>query len=157
MLSRRFHICNLCLQDLNVTVFENHRATRVHLTDPPGTIARRPKRQFLRLRNERERQRNESLADTATYNSLQAGRDSERASMKPFGLTFDCADESKRSVPNDAAQGTIDRMRQLRTSGYSLRGIARELTKSGIPTKEGRAWSAAAIHRILDARRLQVA
>jgi DNA invertase Pin-like site-specific DNA recombinase len=70
---------------------------------------------------------------------------------------YDLAADGKRLVPNSAEQGTIDRMRELRASGRSLRQIAHELTASGAPTKEGRAWSAAAIHRILDSRRLQVA
>jgi DNA invertase Pin-like site-specific DNA recombinase len=71
---------------------------------------------------------------------------------------YDLAADGRSLVPNESEQGTIARMRQLRAAGCTLRRIAAELTAAGIPTKEGRSpWSSAAVSRILDTRRLQVA
>jgi DNA invertase Pin-like site-specific DNA recombinase len=71
---------------------------------------------------------------------------------------YDLAPDGKSLVPNVAEQATISRMRELRQTGNSLRRIAADLTAAGIPTKQGKAaWSSAAVSRILDARRLQVA
>jgi DNA invertase Pin-like site-specific DNA recombinase len=65
--------------------------------------------------------------------------------------------DGRSLVPNEPEQQAISLMRELRAT-RTLRQIAAELALRGIPTKEGRnAWSSAAISRILDPRRLQVA
>jgi site-specific DNA recombinase len=83
-------------------------------------------------------------------------RTGQRCGRLRYG--YDLGQDGKSLIPNAAEQATIARMRELRQAGYSLRRIANELTVAGIPTKEGKAnWSSAAISRILDTRRLQVA
>jgi DNA invertase Pin-like site-specific DNA recombinase len=84
---------------------------------------------------------------------------SERVGSTPYG--YDLFDDGKRSkarqrpgstviegnlpvtlVPNPAEADAIERMKQLRDQGFSYRGIAEVLDRSGIPPKSGGSkWS----------------
>lgn len=62
----------------------------------------------------------------------------ERCGKVRFG--YDLAPNGKTLVPNSAEQRAIGLIRKLRAAGESLRAIAAELNRRGIPTKEGRPW-----------------
>jgi len=65
---------------------------------------------------------------------------------EPFGYRR----EGDRLVPVSQELEALTLIRQLRAEGYSLRAIARELEKNGIPTKRGGVrWSPEAIRKIL--------
>jgi len=65
---------------------------------------------------------------------------------EPFGYRR----EGDRLVPVSEELEALTLIRQLRAEGYSLRAIARELEKNGIPTKRGGVrWSPEAIRKIL--------
>jgi DNA invertase Pin-like site-specific DNA recombinase len=51
----------------------------------------------------------------------------------PFGFDL----EGDRLIPNAEEQSALDRIQALRAEGRSLRGIAAELERQGIPTKSG--------------------
>jgi DNA invertase Pin-like site-specific DNA recombinase len=75
-------------------------------------------------------------------------RNRERVGKTRFG--FDLADDGCTLIPNDSEQATIRLMHQLRNDGFTLRQIAAELTRRGIPTKEGlTTWKHSAIAYIL--------
>jgi len=59
----------------------------------------------------------------------------ESLGKTPFG--FDLADDGVTLVENADEQNVLRLIRQLRERGESLRKIAAELTRRGIPTKEG--------------------
>lgn len=65
----------------------------------------------------------------------------------PFG--FDLSEDGQNLIENCAEMEAIELMRDLRSAGLSLRKIATELERQGIPTKYGGQWSAQAIRGIL--------
>lgn len=75
-------------------------------------------------------------------------RNGERVGKIRFG--FDLGDNGRTLIPNASEQAAIRVMQQLRSSGYTLRQIAAELTLRGIATKEGLAtWTHSAVAYIL--------
>lgn len=76
-------------------------------------------------------------------------RNGERVGKVRFG--FDLAADGVTLVPNELEQVAVELIRQLRAEGETLRSIAAELTRRGVPTKEGNhEWTHTAIARILD-------
>lgn len=72
----------------------------------------------------------------------------ERVGKVRFG--YDLGADGKSLLPNDRELKAIYLMQQLRTEGRTFRGIAAELTRQGIPTKERQgAWSHSAVAYIL--------
>ncbi len=72
----------------------------------------------------------------------------QRVGKVPFGSTL--ARDGKTLVPVPGEQQTIALIRQLRAGGQTLRHIAGELDRRGIPTKEGNGkWTHTAVGRIL--------
>jgi IS30 family transposase len=63
----------------------------------------------------------------------------------PFG--FDC--RNGKLEKNKEQQEVIRIIKQMRSSGLSLRGIARELNKRLVPTKNNGIWQAATVSKIL--------
>ena len=63
----------------------------------------------------------------------------------PFGWDF----EDCRLVKNGAEQQVIRLMRQLQGGGESLNGIARELNRRLVPTKNAGIWQANTVGKIL--------
>ena len=75
-------------------------------------------------------------------------RNGERVGEVPYGWTL--ADGNGHLVRHEAEQRVIERVRDLRNSGLSLRDIAGELDDAGIPTKKGRrTWTAKVIRDLL--------
>jgi len=66
----------------------------------------------------------------------------------PFGS--DLAGDGVTLVDNPGEQNVLQIIRRLRSEGESLRKIAAELTRRGIPTKEGKdTWTHTAVNRIV--------
>lgn len=61
----------------------------------------------------------------------------ERVGKVPYG--FDLAADGVQLVPNAAEQRVLELIAQLRQKGYTLRDIADELTRRGIPSKGNKA------------------
>lgn len=75
-------------------------------------------------------------------------RQGERCGKVRFG--HDLAPDGVRLVTNPAEQEGLALLHELAGEGRSLRSIARELTRRGIPTKEGRPrWDHSSVKRIL--------
>ena len=74
---------------------------------------------------------------------------SERVGQVPYGLRL--ADDGRTLVKDEAERRALADVRRLRSEGWSLRGIAAELTRRGVPTKNGGArWTHTTIAEILN-------
>ena len=65
----------------------------------------------------------------------------------PFG--YDLSDDGTSLIPNKHELETVALMRQLRSTGQSLRGIAAELERQQIPTKYLTRWTPQTVRGIL--------
>ena len=66
----------------------------------------------------------------------------------PYGSTLDA--DGRALAPNARDLAAIEDIRHMRSIGWPLRRIARELTLRGVPTKNGRpAWSHNSVASIL--------
>ena len=63
----------------------------------------------------------------------------------PFGFDY----KNGKLKKNQEEQEVIRIIKQLRSSGLTLRGIARELNKRLVPTKNNGIWQAATVSNIL--------
>jgi DNA invertase Pin-like site-specific DNA recombinase len=73
---------------------------------------------------------------------------SERCGKVRYGFVL--AGDGITEVPNPAEQAGLAAIARLRAEGLSLRAIAAELDRLGVPTKEGRGgWTHTAVARIL--------
>jgi len=63
----------------------------------------------------------------------------------PFGFNY----KNGKLEKNKEEQDVIRIIKQLRSSGLSLRGIARELNRRLVPTKNNGIWQAATVSNIL--------
>lgn len=64
----------------------------------------------------------------------------------PYG--FDRVGDYLR--PNEQEQRTVRRVQAWRVEGWSLRRIANELNRQGIPTKHGKTWYASTVRNLLE-------
>ena len=64
----------------------------------------------------------------------------------PYGFNR----EGNTLVANPGELKTVAQIQLWRQAGWSLRGIAGELTRQQVPTKRGGAWAAATVKRLLD-------
>ena len=67
-------------------------------------------------------------------------------SPTPYGKDRD----GERLTDNTQEQGIINKMRELRDNGFSLRGIAEHLNSNGISSKQGKQWYASSVGYILN-------
>lgn len=73
----------------------------------------------------------------------------ERVGSIPVGYML--ASDGVSLIPNESQQEAIDLIRRLRDAGLSMRAIADELTRRGVPTsKGGTTWKHSTVQRILD-------
>jgi len=71
----------------------------------------------------------------------------ERVGTVPYG--FDLAADGVQLVANAAEQQVLELVNELRRDGYTLRAVADELTRRGIPTKGNKAaWTHSSIQRL---------
>lgn len=88
------------------------------------------------------------LVSERTTSAMQHKRaNGERVGKVPYG--FDLAEDGVNLVANPAEQRVLSLVASLRRSGYSLRAIADELNKRGIPSKSGQQWKHSTIQRIV--------
>ena len=71
---------------------------------------------------------------------------SQAYSPTPYGKDRD----GERLTENAQEQGIINKMRELRDNGSSLRGIADHLNSNGIISKQGKQWYASSVGYILN-------
>ena len=71
---------------------------------------------------------------------------SQAYSPTPYGKDRD----GERLTENAQEQGIINKMRELRDNGSSLRGIADHLNSNGIKSKQGKQWYASSVGYILN-------
>ena len=67
-------------------------------------------------------------------------------SPTPYGKNRD----GDMLTDNEQEQGIINKMRELRDNGFSLRGIASHLNSNGISSKQGKQWYASSVGYILN-------
>ncbi len=94
----------------------------------------------------------EQLKECITNSMSHLRKNNKRISrVIPFG--YDLKEDGKGLAVNDMERYAIERMKELRISGNSLRKIASSLENLGIKTKTGTKWSAPVIKGILDRER----
>ena len=81
-----------------------------------------------------------------TSDALQAkkARGEKTGGNVPFGFEV----VNGKLIENEAEQAVIEKIKELRANGLSLRKIAEKLNDEGIETKTGKAWNAMQISRI---------
>lgn len=81
-----------------------------------------------------------------TSDALQAkkARGEKTGGNVPFGFEV----VNGKLIENEAEQAVIEKIKELRASGLSLRKIAERLNEEGIGTKTGKQWNATQISRI---------
>jgi site-specific DNA recombinase len=84
-----------------------------------------------------------------TRAALQAKkRRGERTGQVPYG--FNLAADGVTLEPVAAELAVVEKLRQMRAAGHTLRAIAAELTRQGITTREGKArWPHSSVASIL--------
>jgi len=88
-----------------------------------------------------------NLIRERTRSALQYKRSNGKVyGPQPFGYRR----EGKDLLPDPEELRALELMQELRSKGYSLRGIAKELTRRQVPTKNGGRWEAMTVKRILD-------
>lgn len=90
------------------------------------------------------------LISERTTTAMQHKRSKgERVGSIPVGYML--ASDGVSLIPNESQQEAIELIRQLRDAGLSMRAIAEELTRRGVPTsKGGTTWKHSTVQRILD-------
>lgn len=90
------------------------------------------------------------LISERTTTAMQHKRSKgERVGSIPVGYML--ASDGVSLIPNESQQEAIELIRQLRDAGLSMRSIAEELTRRGVPTsKGGTTWKHSTVQRILD-------
>jgi site-specific DNA recombinase len=72
----------------------------------------------------------------------------ERVGRIPFGYFLDA--DGIQLVEDAAEQSALKTIRELRAAGESMRAIADELNRQGVPTKGGKAWKHSTVQSILE-------
>lgn len=79
----------------------------------------------------------------------QMRKNNQRISGRiPYG--YDLAGDCKTLIANAEELTTVKRIKQMRESGESLRGIAAALNADGVKSKGGKPWGASSIQSIID-------
>lgn len=71
----------------------------------------------------------------------------ERVGQVPFGYRL--ADDGVNLVRDEAGQEAVATVRELRAAGLSIRRIADEMNRRGIPAQEGGRWHPTTVQRLL--------
>jgi site-specific DNA recombinase len=72
----------------------------------------------------------------------------ERVGRVPFGYSL--AADGIQLVEDAAEQAALKTIRELRSAGESMRAIADELNRQGVPTKGGKPWKHSTVQSILE-------
>ncbi len=122
-------------------------ADLVSLSERIDTTSAAGKMMFRMLAVLAEFERDQISERTTTAMRFKAAQ-GQRVGKVPFG--FDLAADGIMLIPNPAEQEAIALINDLRADGQSMEKIAAELTRRGIPTKEGNAWGHSTVRRILN-------
>ena len=126
---------------------DKHGADLVSLTERIDTTTAAGKMMFRMLAVLAEFERDQ-LAERTKAAMSHKRRNGERVGKVPFG--FDLAADGVKLVPNAAEQEILSLIRQLHAAGETLRGIAAELNRRGVATKEGKPWKHSTIQGIVE-------
>jgi len=138
-LDRGFRSTVDCLQ--TVQIWEK-RGIALHIVDMGGnavdatSAAGRFMLTVLVAAAEMERGRIRERCNEGRKRRRAEGR---RIGQVPYG--YDLAKDGKNLVPNESQQEALKLVSCLRARGESLRAIATELNKQGIPAKKGGPWT----------------
>jgi len=121
-------------------------ADLVSLSERIDTTSAAGKMMFRMLAVLAEFERDQISERTSTAMKFKAAK-GERVGKVPFG--FNLSADGVTLVPNDKEQEAITIIRELRSTGLSLREIANELNRQQIATKEGKPWIHTTVQRIV--------
>lgn len=79
--------------------------------------------------------------------AFKRGRGERVSGRIPYGFRLAADGRTLAPVPEEA--GLVADVAALQASGLSLRAIAAELDRRGVPTKTGRPWSHTSVHALL--------
>lgn len=122
-------------------------ADLVSLSERIDTTSAAGKMMFRMLAVLAEFERDQISERTTTAMRFKAAQ-GQRVGTVPFG--FDLDGDGISLIANSAEQQAIQIINELRASGESLRKIAAELTRRGIPTKVGNSWTHSTVQRIVN-------
>jgi len=91
----------------------------------------------------------EALRKAGIHGNILNGN--KRKGQIPFGYDY----KDGKFIKNQKEQEAIRLIKQLRANGLSLRGIAKELNKNLIPTKNNGIWQANTIRKILQREKIK--
>lgn len=77
----------------------------------------------------------------------QRKREGKRIGSIPYGYSL--GPDQKKLIPIPEEQKALDLLRALRKGGHSLRAMAQELNRSGIPAKHGGRWTHGQVQSVL--------
>ena len=134
---------------LTTTQTWDKKGVALHLTDMGGsslsTNSAMGKMMFAMMSAYAEFERN-LTAERTTQALAHKKANSTAYSPTPYGKNRD----GERLTDNEQEQGIINKMRELRDDGFSLRGIAEHLNSNGIASKQGKQWYASTVSYILN-------
>lgn len=87
---------------------------------------------------------------TAAALTMKKDRGEKTGGRIPYG--FDLDSDGRTLTPNQGEQETLSLLRELRAEGLSYRKIGAELSRRGIPTKNGGEWQPTTIRNLCEAR-----
>lgn len=122
-------------------------ADLVSLSERIDTTSAAGKMMFRMLAVLAEFERDQISERTRTAMRFKAAQ-GQRVGTVPFG--FDLDGDGISLIANFAEQQAIQIISEMRASGESLRKIAAELTRRGISTKVGNAWTHSTVQRIVN-------
>ena len=122
-------------------------ADLVSLSERIDTTSAAGKMMFRMLAVLAEFERDQIAERTTTALRFKAAQ-GHRVGRVPFG--YDLASDGVALIPNELEQQALTTIRKLRSSGETLRGIAAELERRGVRTKEGKPWTHSTIQRIVN-------
>ena len=134
---------------LTTTQTWDKKGVALHLTDMGGTSlstgSAMGKMMFAMMSAYAEFERN-LTAERTTQALAHKKLNSQAYSPTPYGKNRD----GDMLTDNEQEQSIINKMRELRDDGSSLRGIADHLNSNGISSKQGKQWYASSVGYILN-------
>ena len=134
---------------LTTTQTWDKKGVALHLTDMGGTSlstgSAMGKMMFAMMSAYAEFERN-LTAERTTQALAHKKLNSQAYSPTPYGKDRD----GERLTDNEQEQGIINKMRELRDNGFSLRGIAEHLNSNGIESKQGKQWHASSVRYVIN-------
>ncbi len=122
-------------------------ADLVSLSERIDTTSAAGKMMFRMLAVLAEFERDQIAERTTTAMRFKAAQ-GQRVGRVPFG--HDLGADGTTLIQNPVEQQALAIIRELRSAGETLRGIAAELERRGIRSKEGKPWTHSTVQRIVN-------